>query len=403
MQITRRQFFGSVSAAAAATGLRPEALIAQQNDPLGVRGDFPVVGEGIYLDSAYITPSPRQAVESAQAFAEAKARRPVSLGRMLEETNEVRRSFAQLVGATEAEIGVLFATSDGENVVARALDLKPGDNVVIDDIHYETTYLLYQQLAESRGLEVRIVPSTGGAAPAEAFAEFVDDRTRLVSVAWVSHQNGYHHDLKALADLAHAHGAYLYADAIQGVGMLELDVRTTGIDFFTAGTYKWLLGGFGVAPFYVREELLDLITPDRYGSLTIADELGENRFLMHQDAKKYGYATMAFGAVFQLKSGLDYLLKVGISNIERHTVALAHRLHEGLTDQGYDVWTPTGNRSSIVTFEHGRDIEMVTRALQDAGIKLSLKEGGVQLRVGVALFNNTDDIERLLEVTGNWA
>ena len=45
-------------------------------------------------------------------------------------------------------------------------------------------------------------------------AELVDDRTRLVSVAWVSHQNGYHHDLAALAELAHSHGAYLYADAM---------------------------------------------------------------------------------------------------------------------------------------------------------------------------------------------
>ena len=403
MDLTRREFFGSVSAAAAAARARPQTILSGVDDPLGVRDDFPVVEETIYLDSAYITPSPRQAVEAARAFVEAKGRDPLSLGGMLEETNEVRRKFAQLVGATEPEIGMLFATSDGENIVARALDLGPGDNVVIDDLHYETTYVLYQQLAESRGLEVRIVRSAGGAAPAESFAEHVDDRTRLVSVAWVSHQSGYRHDLAALAELAHAYGAYLYADAIQGVGMLDLDVKAVDIDFLTTGTYKWLLGGYGVAPFYVREELLDVVTPDRFGSLGIAEELGDHRFRIHDDAKKYGYATMSFGAVYQLRAALDYLLRVGVPNIERHTVALANRFNEGLRAQGYDVWTPTGNPSAIVTFEHGRDIDTVRRSLADAGIRTSFKEGGVQLRAGVALFNNSDDVDRLLEVTGGWA
>ncbi len=402
MDLTRRDFIGSVSAAAAVSGLKPGTVAALQQDPLGVREDFPVVEEGIYLNSAYITPSPRQAVEAAQAFADRKARDPVSLGGMLLETNAMRRKFAELVGATEPEIGVLFATSDGENIVTRALDLRPGDNVVIDDLHYDTTYILYQHLQETQGIEVRTVRNRGGAAPPEAFAEQVDGRTKLVSVSWISHQNGYRHDLTALARIAHDQGAYLYADAIQGVGMLDLDVRDTGIDFFATGTYKWLLGGFGVAPFYVREELLDVVTVDRFGSLQTAEDLGEHRYRLHQDAKKYGYATMSFGAVFQLSAALDYLLRVGVHNIERHTVALANRLNEGLRAQGHDVLTPSGNRSAIVTFEHGRDLDMVRRTLREAAITVSVREEGAQLRAGIALFNTDEEIDRLLEVTGGW-
>jgi selenocysteine lyase/cysteine desulfurase len=377
--------------------------IASKDDPLGVRSDFPVVEQSVYLDSAYITPSPLQAVEAAQAFAEAKARDPVSLGGMLQETNLMRQRFATLIGASEMEIGVLFATSDGENIVSRALDLKQGDNVVIDDLHYDTTYLLYQQLAEQRGLEVRIVNSEAGGAPVDAFAEHVDRQTRLISVAWVSHQNGFRHDLAGLADLAHSNGAYLYADAIQGIGALDVDVRSTGIDFFTAGTYKWLLGGYGVAPFYVREELLERIGTDRFGSLNIAEELGQHRFRVYDDARKYGYATMGFGSVFQLRAALDYLLRVGVPNIEAHTVSLAQQLNTGLVGQGHDVWTPKDNRSPIVTFRHHRDIALVRSTLEEAGIRISFKAEGEELRAGIALFNNSDDINKLLDVTGNWA
>ena len=411
MTLSRREFISGVSAAAALSGVSPTSLsgvrpvvgIASKDDPLGVRSDFPVVEQSVYLDSAYITPSPLQAVEAAQAFAEAKARDPVSLGGMLQETNLMRQRFATLVGASEMEIGVLFATSDGENIVSRALDLKQGDNVVIDDLHYDTTYLLYQQLAEQRGLEVRIVNSEAGGAPVDAFAEHVDRQTRLISVAWVSHQNGFRHDLAGLADLAHSNGAYLYADAIQGIGALNIDVRSTGIDFFTAGTYKWLLGGYGVAPFYVREELLERIGTDRFGSLNIAEELGQHRFRVYDDARKYGYATMGFGSVFQLRAAIDYLLRVGVPNIEAHTVGLAQQLNTGLVGQGHDVWTPKDNRSPIVTFRHHRDIALVRSTLEEAGIRISFKAEGDELRAGIALFNNSDDIDKLLDVTGNWA
>ena len=377
--------------------------IPSNDDPLGVRPDFPAVEQSVYLDSAYITPSPLQAVEAAQDFAEAKARDPVSLGGMLQETNLMRQRFATLVGASEMEIGVLFATSDGENIVSRALDLKQGDNVVGDDLHYDTTYLLYQQLAEQQGLEVRIVNSESGGAPVEAFAEHVDRQTRLISVAWISHQNGFRHDLAGLADLAHSNGAYLYADAIQGIGALDIDVRSTSVDFFTAGTYKWLLGGYGVAPFYVREGLLERIGTDRFGSLNIAEELGQHRFRVYGDARKYGYATMGFGSVFQLRAALDYLLRVGVPNIEAHTVGLAQQLNTGLVGQGHDVWTPKDNRSPIVTFRHHRDIALVRSTLEEAGIRISFKAEGEELRAGIALFNNSDDIRKLLDVTGSWA
>jgi selenocysteine lyase/cysteine desulfurase len=403
MKQTRREFLGTVSAAAAIGGLSRPSRSVSGDDPLGVRVDFPVVAEGVYLDGPYITPSPRQVTEAASAFAQAKSRAPVSLGRMLEETNACRRKFARLVGASESEIGMLFATSEGENIIARALELGAGDNVVIDDLHYDTTYVLYEALAETQGLDVRVAKSEGGRVPVGAFAEQVDARTRLVSVSWVSHQNGYAHDLKALAELAHAHGAYLYADAIQGIGMIDLDVRETGIDFFTSGTYKWLLGGFGVAPFFVREELLDLVAADRLGALHVAEKLEGGGYRLFDDARKFNYATLAFGPVFELSTALDYLVRVGVPNIERHTVALAHRMREGLERQGYPVWTPEGNRSSIVTFLPGERAEGLRSAFQERKIRVSFKEDGRQIRAGAALFNNEAEIDALLEVTGRWA
>ena len=155
MDATRRQFLQSVSAAAVAGSVIGKANAAgassvvgkakaagvtavapgtpgragQQSatDPLGVRADFPVVENGIYLDSPYIAPSPRQVIEAGQAFLDAKGNDPLPLGAMLEETDQVRSKFAELIGAKESEIGILDATSAGENLVANSLDLGAGD------------------------------------------------------------------------------------------------------------------------------------------------------------------------------------------------------------------------------------------------------------------------------------
>ena len=408
MSVSRREFIGMMSAAAAMAGTvgagcaaEPEPL-PPGDDPLDLRRDFPVVMEGVYLNSPYITPSPQSAVDATIEFLAEKSRNPLKLRPMLGETLAARQKFARLVNASEGEVGLLSTTSEGENVVTGSLDFEAGDNVVIDDLHYETSYVLYSHLAETRGLDVRIVKNVDGAATPEAFAELVDDKTKLISVAWVSHQNGYRHDLKALAELAHAHNAYLYVDAIQGVGMLSLDVKQTGVDFFTAGTYKWLLGGFGVALFFVSERVMDLVKPDRIGWRQIEKDLGDHKFELYKDARKFGFATPAFAAVYQISAGLDYVMQVGVDKIEQHTVALAKKIHQGLTDQGFKVLTPSGNQSAIVAFEHGADYEKAQKEVDAAGIQLSFREDNTQIRVGAALFNNSQEIDQFLEVTGRW-
>jgi selenocysteine lyase/cysteine desulfurase len=396
VDFTRRQFISMAGAAALqpAAAQRPNT---DQEDPLGVRADFDVVRQGLYLNSAYITPSPRPVAEAARAFADRKASKPIPLDEMLRKTDEVRGQFARLVGADADEIGFLFATSEGENIVAAALDLKPGDNVVIDELHYNTTFVLYRHLEATRGIDLRIVKQRDGRVTRDDFARAVDGRTRLVSVAWVSHQNGFRHDMRPLADLAHAHGALFYADAVQALGMVQADVRAAGVDCLACGTYKWLLGGFGVAPFFIRRELLGRIRVDRLGALHVEKELGDHRYEIYRTAKKFEYATLPFAEVYQLGAALAYLEKIGVERIERHTVALAHQLRDGLAALGFRLFTPPDNASSIVSFYLDRNQARAREVLDKAGIQVSVRERGAQVRVSPALFNTRAEIGQFLE------
>ena len=233
MPHTRRDFLQALTAAAAV-----QPMLSQHADPLNVRQSFPAAQQRLYLNSAYIAPTPIEVAAAGRAFADAKSERPISLGAMQREADDVRARYARLIGATADEIAFLYSTSEGENIVARGLGLKAGDNIVVDELHYETTFVLYKELERSLGVELRIVTARDGRVTADDFARFVDSRTRILSVAWVSHQNGFRHDMRPLAELAHAHGALFYSDAVQAVGMFPIDVQQAGVDVMTAGTYK---------------------------------------------------------------------------------------------------------------------------------------------------------------------
>lgn len=404
MSLDRRSFVAAAASLAASAALRPASaldlpvgLASSSDDPLGVRADFPIVTGHTYLNSAYITPIPRQVVAAGVAFLEDKASRPLSVEDLLAKDDEVRTQFARLINASPDEIGLLFSTSEGENIVAHGIDLTAGDNVVIDELHYLAEFVLYRALEASQGIELRIVKHRNGAVDASDFEPHVDRRTRIVSVAWVSNLNGFRHDMRPIADLAHAHGALFHTDAIQAVGTFPIDVRAAGVDSLSCGSYKWLLAGFGVAPFFVRREVLDRIRLDRYGRMHIGKELPDHHFEVMKTATRFDYSVRAYGAVDQLGAGLAYLDKVGVARIEDYTVRLGHRLHNGLLKQGHKLFTPPGNRSSIVTFYGAKPMAELSAAFKAANVVVTVRNGIV--RIAPALFNTTDEVDRCLEVT----
>lgn len=404
MSIDRRAFVAAAASLAASAAVnRVSALpvsveqAVAGDDPLGVRQDFPILARRTFLNCAYMAPIPRPVLAEGIAFLQKKANEPLDLEDLLAKDDEVRAQFARFVNASPEEIGLIFSTSEGENILANGLDLVAGDNVVIDDLHYLAEFVLYRALEASKGIELRIVKHHGGAVDASDFEPHVDKRTRIVSVAWVSNLNGFRHDMRPIADLAHAHGALFHADAIQAVGMFPVDVRAAGVDTLSCGTYKWLLSGFGLAPFFVRRDVMDRIKLDRYGRMQIAKELPDHHFELVKTAARFDYSVRPYGIAHQLSAALTYLDKVGVARIEEHSVGLARRLYDGLGKQGHRLFTPPNNGSAVVTFYPSQPMADVDAKFKAANIVVTVRNGIV--RIAPALFNTADEIDRCLDVT----
>ena len=397
MDLSRRDFLGVTASAAVASLQRTEPTV---DDPLGVRRDFPALRELTFLNTAYTGLIPQAVVDAAREWTDTRARRTYTVGEMLAKADEVRALYATMFGAGENEIAFLASTTEGENIVVNSVDFNAGDNVVYDDLVYPSTPVIYQRLAETRGVEIRVVKSRNGAAPVEDFKKLVDGRTRLISVAWVNNNSGYRHDMKALAALAHSHGAYLYSDAVQFIGTGPVDLRAEGVDFCTSGTYKWLMAGFGVAVFYVRRELVDRLNASSVGWRT-----PNSRSAQHGSAKKLEYATLSFGDIYELGAALKYLQRIGLDRIEARSQTLAKRFRSGLVERQIQIATPDNNRSPIVSFFIRKRPEEAARILDAERVKVSLQDVAplTRVRVSVSFFNAESDVDRMLDVAARLA
>jgi cysteine desulfurase/selenocysteine lyase len=385
--LSRRDFLGVTATAAAASFHPLQPAKVGSDDPLGVRKDFPALRDLTFLNTAYTGLISQAVVDAAREWTTTRASRGYTVGEMLAKSDEARRLYAQLFGAGEDEIAFLASTSEG-------------------DLVYPSTPIIYQRLADTKGVESRVVKSRSGAVPLDQFKQVVNNRTRLISVAWINNNSGFRHDMKALAALAHANGAYLYSDAVQFIGTGPVDLHAEGVDFCTSGTYKWLLAGFGVAPFYVRRELLDRIHPSNVGWRSPS---GPNRSAPRTSAKQLEYATLPFGDLYELHAALKYLQGVGLANVEARSQTLVQRLRAGLTDRKVQLALTENSRSPIVSFYIRKRSADAAKILETERVKVSAQDVApsdpaaalgfpTRIRVAISFFNNEADVDRMLDV-----
>jgi selenocysteine lyase/cysteine desulfurase len=406
MTLGRREFLAGASALAvsarsalaAVQPAKPGAIF-----PASVRADFPSASLDTYMNAAAMHPLgtfAARAIEQGVAY-RLHGAGPGRVDFGADQQQDLKKRYGQLIGATANEIAYTASTSDGENIVVMGMDLaKRGGNIVIDELHFTTSLYMYKEL-EKKGVELRIVKHRNWAIDVKDMDRAIDKNTRLVSLALVSNVNGFIHDAKAVSALAHARGAYVFADIIQAVGSVPVDVKALGIDFASAGTYKWLMGERGLGFLYVREDLQGTVLPTtRYGHRQVTNfNRAELTWEPLPGAAKYETGGIGVLLAACVSAGIDYVQGLGLDKIRAHARQLTDRLQRELPPLGYKPLTPRGNETPILAFEL-KDAAATTKALQAGKIAATVIGNENRLRLSVSVFNTHDDIDRVIEVLG---
>jgi selenocysteine lyase/cysteine desulfurase len=411
--MNRRDFLSSgMVAASSAAAVSANALTGP---PSAWRADFPIAQNKVYFNSASEHPV---SIHSARAMkkyidyltgdltrAEWVDTPPEVAAYRDARLREIKPMFGKLINARPSEIAFVKSTQIGENMVVNGMDIQAaGGNVVTNDLHYESCLHAYK-MRQKAGLDVRIVKHRDWQIDMRDLERVVDRKTKLIATTLVSNVNGLLQDVKAMSDLAHAHGAYLFADIIQGAGAIPIDVKALGIDMASCSTYKWLMGLRGFGYLYIREDLQGtVVKPTEFaGGVRFnyppwastpepgAPELG---FTPRKGASAFEVGNVSNVGSFCQYESLQYIQRLGIENIRAHVRPLTNRLQKELPGMGYPCITPKGNESPIVTFLV-KDSKGTAAKLKKANIELTLRFGN-QMRIAVSVFNNDADVDRLL-------
>ena len=251
---------------------------------------------------------------------------------------------------------------------------------------------------ELRGAEVvHVRPEADGSIPAEKFAEAIDERTALVCCTTISYRTGHRHDVAAIAEAAHAHGALVLADSYQAAGAIEVDTRTLGADFVTGGTVKYLLASAGLGFLWVRREVLEGLMPTQTGWFADEDifQMDISDYSPHATARRFDAGTPPVPNIYAGVAGLGLLQETGVPAVEAHVSALNTRLIAGLDELGATVVTPAdpARRGPLVCVR-STDAAALVASLAEADITCSLRDEN--LRVAAHFYNTDDDIDTLL-------
>lgn len=383
-----------------------------------IRALFPGAEEQVYLDisARALVPEPVRA-----AIADHLRTRMLRGGdkdAMRAVVEETRSAFAGLIGAHADEIAITKNVSEGLNLFGTSLPWEPGDNVVLcPALEHPNNIYLWHNLARLRGIEVRSVAPDGGHVPVDAMRAAMDRRTRLVTIPSVSFAPGFITDMKGIAAAARRVGAVTLVDAAQSIGALRTDVEELGIDALAVATQKCLLAEYGFGFLYVRRELADTLVPvhlARFGVALDAHETayvdGELRYALGAlrfDVGNYNYLGAAAAG-----AALELLESWGVGRVERFVRHLAADLADRLADLDLPV---AGGRSGshlahivcVGKSGGGRHysaddpaMNSLHRHLKASGIRLAIRSGVLRFSVGV--YNNEEDISRVVEAAREW-
>ena len=352
-----------------------------------------------YLNHAAVGVLPRPTREAVRAFVDAHADGGV-MGVFPYELRmeEYRARIASFIGAKPGTIAVLRNTGDGANAIAGGMRWEAGDEVILPDNEFPANAQPWRPLREC-GVHLHYIETARERLTPDVLRAHIGKRTKVVTVSWVSFADGYRHDLAALSEIAHEHGAILAVDAIQGLGAFPIDVEACGIDALYCGGAKWMLSLQGVSFLYVRPELIDRLHVASPGWRSVA---GMWDFLDYDqpyapDATRFEGGTPNFVGALSLARSIEVMEEAGPERIAQHVLALTGRLTEGLQSAGARIASVRGasESSGIVTFAlPGSDPVALGKALQRDGIVTTYRANGV--RVAPHGYNTFDEIDALV-------
>ena len=314
----------------------------------------------------------------------------------------LRTATSKLLQCPISDICVSSSATEILCSLAWAISPKEGKNIVSTKASFPSTVYPWKRVSEEFGAEIRLAQHDENyyTKPEDIFG-LIDKNTAVVTISHVEYACGQRYDLNSFAKAAHAVGALFIVDATQSMGMVPINAPDTGADAIVASGYKWLRGTYGAAVGYISPKLQSL-SPGIIGFRSHKDiwNMKAERLEYPEDASRFEFTTIHFGAALGLAASIDQINDIGIQNVWEYDLKLTDSLIEGVLDLGLKIASSTDEqeRSSIISIRmpSSFDTAEVVKKLQDEYGILTTNRSGF-LRVSPHIDNNSKEIDFFLD------
>ena len=313
----------------------------------------------------------------------------------------LRTATAKLLECPISDVCVSSSATEILCSLAWAIAPKKGANIVSTRASFPSTVYPWKRVAEEFGAELRLAEHDENYyTKVDDILDLIDKNTAVVTLSHVEYACGQRYNLESFAKAAHDVGALFIVDATQSMGMVPINAQNTGADAIVASGYKWLRGTYGAAVGYIAPSIQSL-SPGIIGFRSHKDiwNMKAERLELPEDASRFEFTTIHFGAALGLAASIDEITNLGIQKVWERDLELTDILIEGVLEKGLKIASPTNDeeRSSIVSIRMpaGFDTGEVVRKLQDDyGILVTNRSGF--LRVSPHIDNNKKEIDFFL-------
>ena len=368
-----------------------------------------------YLDNAATTQKPQALLDALQHYyanGAANVHRAQHLpgAHATQAFENTRQKVTQWLNASDCgQIVFTHGATSALNLLAYGLEhqFSQGDEIVISALEHHANLLPWQQLAQRKGLSLVVLPlDTDGVIDLEAAARLITPRTRLLAVSQLSNVLGVWQPLPALLALAKAQNALTVVDGAQGIVHGRHDVNALGCDFYVFSSHK-LYGPDGVGVLFGRHGALARLQHWQFGG-EMVQEADYQSATFRPAPLGFEAGTPPIAGVIGLGATLSYLSTLDQAAVAAHEGALHTLLIDGLKQrQGLRLLgsPQLALVSFVVEGVHNADLAhllteqgIAVRAGHHCAMPL-LKSFGLAgaIRVSLALYNDSQDIERFFD------
>jgi cysteine desulfurase / selenocysteine lyase len=360
------------------------------SDKKDIRSHYPLLHNCTYLNTANAgamsVSTTQKGTQYLNEFANyASQKLPGWMGEM----EETRGLFAELLNASNDEIGLVWDTSYGISWVQQML---PSDLELVL-VKHDFPSVTLPWIHHNRKIHW-IDWDMKSHIDLEAIEKALSGKPKILAISHVQYTNGYRVDLEAISAICQKHGAFLIVDAIQSLGVIPIDLQKIHVDVLAASSYKWLTAGYGAGMIYINKNSMKRLQQGALGPGSMTDFLKDP---IPAENLKYPPQSLEAGhpkplLILMQGQALKELKAIGWQNIYEEVKALSAKLHAGITEAGFTPMAPRDEKSwsGIVSFECDKSLH---QTLTDEKVITTYRPN--YLRAAVHFYNEGGEVDKL--------